>query len=118
MIWLLVAAGGAIGAGFRYATVLILPNSSSGFPVAITAVNVIGSFVLGFTVGALRPATLPVDLQPLTVGALGGFTTFSTWMADVEAATDLRKRSAIVAIPTVLGVGASALGIVVGVATA
>jgi len=118
MIWLLIAAGGAIGAGLRYAMILVLPDSTSGFPIAILAVNVIGSFALGFTVGVARPATLPVDLQPLTVGALGGFTTFSAWMADVEAAADLRQGLAIVAIPTVLGVGASALGIVIGVATA
>lgn len=115
MIWLLVAVGGAIGAVSRWVMVSILPDLRSGFPVSISVVNVIGSFALGFVVGAARPATLPVDLQPLTVGALGGFTTFSTWMVDIDAADDRRLGMAIVAIPTVLGVSAGAIGIALGV---
>jgi fluoride exporter len=115
MIWLLVAVGGAIGAVSRWVMISILPDFRSGFPVSISAVNVIGSFALGFVIGAARPASLPVGLQPFTVGALGGFTTFSTWMVDIDAAKDRRLGMAIVAIPTVLGVGAGAIGIVVGV---
>jgi len=116
MIWFLVAAGGAIGSVSRWVMVSIVPDARSGFPVSISVVNVIGSFALGFFIGAARPATLLVDLRPFTVGALGGFTTFSTWMVDIDAAEDRRLGMAIVAIPTVLGIGAAAIGIVIGVA--
>jgi len=115
MIWLLVAVGGAIGAVLRWVMVLIVPDLRSGFPISISVVNVVGSFALGFIVGAARPATLSLDVQPLTVGALGGFTTFSTWMVDIDAADDRRLGMAIVAVPTVLGVSAGAIGVALGV---
>ena len=49
-----VALGGAIGASARYLTGIdILKLVGHGFPVAIIAVNVIGSFLMGvFVVGA------------------------------------------------------------------
>jgi len=115
VIWLLVAIGGAIGAVLRRLMVWILPDLPSGFPVAISTVNVVGSFALGFVIGLARPAALAVDLQPLTVGALGGFTTFSAWMVDIDTADDRRLGFVIAAVPALLGVGAGAIGIVAGV---
>jgi len=53
-------------------------------PWGTWAVNVLGSFVLGFLAGFLAGNS---ELDPavrtgLTVGVLGGFTTFSTWTVE------------------------------------
>lgn len=50
-------------------------------PYGTLAVNVLGSFLIGLIMEAsLRSALIPADLRVgLTVGFLGGFTTFSTF---------------------------------------
>ncbi len=79
---LFVAVGGAIGAVGRYAVSgwaqWLL---GSGFPYGTLAVNVVGCFLLGFIahygqVTSLIPLNWRVGL---TVGFLGGLTTFSTF---------------------------------------
>ena len=74
-VW--VGVGGAVGSVIRYAVGLRL--SGAGWPWATLTVNVVGSFLIGFllTWGLARlPSALTV---PLTVGLVGGFTTFSTF---------------------------------------
>jgi CrcB protein len=80
--YLLIAAGGAAGSMFRYALqgwAQRLVNG--GFPLGTLAVNLLGCLVLGF----LAPAfTGPILIREeyrvgLTIGVLGGFTTFSTF---------------------------------------
>ena len=82
-----VAAGGAIGASLRYLTgvAVVRVIGHTGFPVAIIAVNVIGSFLMGVFVvmAAQRGLT---HLAPFVMtGLLGGFTTFSAF--SLEAVT-------------------------------
>jgi CrcB protein len=89
-----VALGGAIGAALRYLTgvgiVRLLGHTS--FPVAIIAVNVIGSFLMGVFVVAAAQRGL-THLSPLVMtGILGGFTTFSAF--SLEAVT-LYERGAV-----------------------
>lgn len=52
-----------------------------GLPYGTLAVNIIGSLLLGLIMeGSLRSAILPADIRVgLTVGFMGGFTTFSTF---------------------------------------
>jgi CrcB protein len=74
-----VAVGGAVGACGRYALSLAFPDSATGFPWTIFAVNVAGCFLL-----ALLPAFAAVRRHPLLppllgTGVLGGFTTLSTY---------------------------------------
>ncbi len=114
MIWVLVAVGGSIGALSRWTLASVLPDHRSGFPIPITIANVVGSFALGLAVGMDRSRSLGVDLLPLTAGALGGFTTFSTWMVDIDTAPERRMGIAIAVVPTILGVLAGALGIAIG----
>lgn len=80
-----VAAGGAIGATGRFwvghSLVKLL---GPGFPWGTLTVNVVGSFLMGCLVQAVA---LKFDLSRdmsafLTVGVLGGFTTFSTFSLD------------------------------------
>jgi CrcB protein len=80
-----VAIGGAAGAVLRYALTVAFPDSATGFPWTIFAINVLGSFVL-----ALLPHFRVVRRQPLLppllgTGVLGGFTTLSTYAEQARA---------------------------------
>ena len=114
MIWVLVALGGSAGALTRWLVTVILPDHRSGFPIPITLVNILGALALGFAVGLDRVSALPVDLLPLTTGALGGFTTFSTWMVDIDTAESGPLSTIIAIVPTLLGVAAAAVGLFLG----
>ena len=114
---LIIAIGGGIGAGLRWLLVLLIPSPRSGFPVAITVVNVAGSFILGLVVGADIGATAPVDIDAGTIGVLGGFTTFSTWLVDVDRAGP-DQSTAIAAVPLALGFMAAMFGLLLGAALA
>jgi CrcB protein len=114
MIWVLVTLGGALGALTRWLVTVILSDHGSGFPIPITLVNVLGSFALGFAVGLDRASALPMHLVPLTTGALGGYTTFSTWMVDVDTAQTGVLRTVIAVAPAVMGVAAAAMGLTLG----
>ena len=79
---LLVAAGGAAGAVLRYGlSGLVQGRTGAVFPYGTLAVNVVGCLVMGViselaeSRGALEPGTRAL----LTVGVLGGFTTFSAF---------------------------------------
>lgn len=86
MVWLAIAAGGAIGATARHgvsraALHFLGPN----FPWGTLAANVVGSCAMGFVIVWLSK-TEPesaVLRAFLTVGVLGAFTTFSTFSLDV-----------------------------------
>jgi len=85
----LVAAGGAVGAGVRWAAVTAWPGAGASLPWAVLAVNVVGAGLLGLVlaVGRRRPpgstaATVLTD--GLGAGVCGGLTTAST--AAVELA--------------------------------
>jgi CrcB protein len=78
---LAIFIGGGLGAVGRYLTALLLRSHSLDFPIATLAVNIIGSFILGFTI-ALFWEKAPVHNTlkiAITVGFCGGLTTFSTF---------------------------------------
>jgi fluoride exporter len=83
---LLVGAGGAIGAMTRYGFASLvgrmLPMS---FPLATLLINIIGSVLMGVFIGVMA-RTLPPQAEGLrlfvAIGALGGFTTFSSFSLD------------------------------------
>ena len=114
MIWILVAVGGSLGALTRWLVTVILSDRRSSFPISITLVNVLGAFALGFAVGLDRVGALPIDLIPLTTGALGGYTTFSTWMVDADSAGNGVLRATILVVPAVLGIVAAGFGLFLG----
>ncbi|CAD5967680.1 FluC/FEX family fluoride channel [Streptomyces cyaneofuscatus] len=82
-----VAAGGALGAVARYGALVLWPVAGGGFPWTVFAVNVSGCALIGvlmvLTVERGR-VTHPLVRPFLGVGVLGGFTTFSTYAADVS----------------------------------
>lgn len=80
----LVALGGGIGAVLRHALTLAVAGHSVA---VILVINIVGSGVLGGLSARLGRPDAPFWLRPLFgVGLLGGFTTFSSVMADAAAA--------------------------------
>ncbi len=83
---LLASAGGAIGAGTRYAiSAWFVSKGLTGFPWATLFINVSGSALMGLTVGLLMSrAELPVEARVfLATGILGGYTTFSAFSLEI-----------------------------------
>jgi CrcB protein len=87
--FLLVGAGGALGALARYGFGLLVSGrilAERGWPVATFAENVGGGFLMGLLVGwlSLRGAGTQEELRLfLGVGILGGFTTFSAFSLEM-----------------------------------
>lgn len=83
-----VSAGGVLGALARYGIGATWPHAPAGFPWATWTINVTGCFLIGVLVTALdrwRPDQR--YLRPfLGVGFLGGYTTFSTAIVDLQRA--------------------------------
>lgn len=78
---ILIAAAGGVGAGARYLLDgLVMRGRREAFPVGILIVNAIGSFLLGLLTGIAPDRATWLTL--VGVGALGGFTTFSTVSVD------------------------------------
>ena len=92
MRFLLICLGGAFGTGARYGVqILAVRWMGSSFPYGTLAVNVLGSILIGlvnevaFTT-SLIPPTVRVML---TIGVMGGFTTYSSFAFEtLELAKD------------------------------
>jgi CrcB protein len=81
-----IAVGGIIGAEARYGMSVWLPHRVGQWPVATWLVNTSGCFLIGVLMVVITELTSPHRLvRPfLGVGILGGYTTFSTAMVDVQ----------------------------------
>ncbi len=113
MIVALIVIGGGAGAVLRWLTTLWLGTTDGGFPVGTTVVNIAGSFALGMAYG-LNISIATFETEPLTVGVLGGFTTFSTWMVEIDDADELTPGIAVTTVPLILGIAAATIGLIVG----
>lgn len=83
---LAIAAGGAFGALARhYGGAAVLRLLGAGFPWSTLAVNILGGLLMGIMVEAmaLKFSPSPALRAFLTVGLLGGFTTFSAFSLEV-----------------------------------
>ncbi|MBT4838710.1 MAG: fluoride efflux transporter CrcB [Methylococcales bacterium] len=77
-----IAVGGALGALFRYWLATGIDHLlGKSFPYGTLFINVVGSFLIGFTyIYLLEKLTISVELRTaILVGFLGAFTTFSTF---------------------------------------
>lgn len=107
-----VSVGGAIGALARWALSAAFPAPPEGFPWAVLAINVSGCALIGVLM------VLVTDVYPhrellrpfLGVGVLGGYTTFSTYVIDVQRL--VTERAWITAVCYLVGTLALALAAV------
>jgi CrcB protein len=86
----LIALGAALGAPARF-LIDARFRKITDHPVGIFAINVAGSFLIGLTVGASERWH-----NLLTVGFIGTFTTWSTFMLDLYLGFELKRYRAIV----------------------
>ncbi|WP_030338612.1 fluoride efflux transporter CrcB [Streptomyces sp. NRRL S-1022] len=81
-----IAVGGATGTCARYTAALVWPTGQAEFPWTTLCVNASGCLVIGaFVVAITEVWTVNPLVRPFFgTGVLGGFTTFSTYCADIE----------------------------------
>jgi CrcB protein len=116
VLWLVIGAGGAIGALLRYAVgSWIQSRSQSEFPMGTLLINVTGCFLFGLLFAFLGGAGMSKELRLfLFTGLLGGFTTYSTFGFE---SVSLMQRGhtglafGYIAASLVLGLGATWLGL-------
>jgi CrcB protein len=87
MTWLAVMVGGGLGAVARHAMAGAILRAWPAAPAftAIFAINIAGSAAIGMIAGALATSRLDLSHEArlfVTVGVLGGFTTFSSFSLD------------------------------------
>ncbi|MEM6771180.1 MAG: fluoride efflux transporter CrcB [Bacteroidota bacterium] len=87
MSWLFVFLGGGLGSLARYGTAQLFPPvelSEGDFPWATLAANILACIVLGVGLALLSKNALSKPLQLfLLTGFCGGFSTFSTYAAEI-----------------------------------
>lgn len=87
---LLVAIGGALGAGVRFALSVVLPTTATPtlveMPWSTLMANVLGCLTLGVLAGVLEVRPVPAWTRPLLgTGFCGGFTTLSALILEGSA---------------------------------
>jgi CrcB protein len=90
----LVCLGGALGTGLRYATGALAARwLGPDFPYGTLIVNVVGSFLIGLIqeVGTTSPVVVSESTRLfLTVGIMGGLTTYSAYSYETVRLTQSR----------------------------
>lgn len=113
--FLLVAAGGALGAVARYGAGRILPMGD--WPAATLTVNVVGGLLMGLLTGwlAFRGGPQQESIRLFAaVGVLGGFTTFSAFSLETALMIERRQvglAAAYVGLSVLLSVAALFAGL-------
>ncbi|MBB6174094.1 CrcB protein [Nocardiopsis mwathae] len=81
-----IALGGAIGAAARHGVDVLLPHAPGEFAMSTLLVNVSGCLLIGFLMVVVTDVLPGLRLlRPFCgVGVLGGYTTFSTYVVDVQ----------------------------------
>jgi CrcB protein len=120
MNYLIVFAGGGIGAALRHGcNVFFARTVGTAFPYATLFENVLGSTVMGLLVALFAFKTdIPQHMRLfLTTGILGGYTTFSTFSLDTavlyERGDNLGMAALYVLLSVVLSIGGLFAGLAV-----
>jgi CrcB protein len=89
---LVISVGGAIGALARYGLGIAFPAAPMAVPWTTLAINTAGCFLIGALMVLVTQVWAGWRLiRPfLGVGVLGGFTTFSTYVVDIQRLVDVR----------------------------
>ena len=116
MTYLWVALGGAIGASARYGVGVQAGKwLGLGFPWGTLTVNIVGSFAMGVLIELMAlKFSVSQDIRAfLTVGILGGFTTFSAFSLDFAVLVE-RKEMMLAALYAAGSVGLSIAALFAG----
>lgn len=115
LLWVGVVVLGGLGSFLRYwVDSLVSRRLGRTFPWGILVINVSGSFALGVVAGLALPPDVALLAGTATVGA---YTTFSTWVLDIQRLAEERAWRATVGnlvFSVILGVAAVAAGLWVG----
>jgi fluoride exporter len=111
--FLLVGLGGALGSMLRYAAYLFI--TTKHLPAATFAVNIVGSFIIGWVLAlSLKDGNFLNNWKLfLATGICGGFTTFSAFSAENVALLQNGKyliALLYIMLSIVLGIAAAWLG--------
>ena len=115
-----VAVGGALGASARYGLDRLIERTLGGlFPWSTFLINVSGCFLIGlFSAAFVDRHHLPAWLRiGIVMGAIGGYTTFSTFAAealDLDEVHHVAVSSAYLVASVALGMVAVYGGTLVG----
>jgi len=104
----LLLAGGAIGTLARYALAGFTHKVYTGtFPMGTLAVNLLGSFIIGFLWGISESKNISPNYRSFVfIGLLGGFTTFSTYALEtmnLVRANEIRQAITNVLVTNIAG---------------
>ena len=116
---LAVATGGALGSVARYGVTQWVLDWTGPSVWGTFAVNISGAFILGLIAGVteLRLNMDPVLRTGLTIGVLGGYTTFSTLMYESTRQLETRalwQAGMNLGGSVLVGLGAMILGLAIG----
>jgi CrcB protein len=85
-LYLLIALFGALGTAARFTVIQLTPKIfHTLFPFGTIIVNLLGCFLIGLVYGVINTKFISVDeniKNYITIGFLGGFTTFSSFSQD------------------------------------
>ncbi len=115
-----IALGGALGALSRHFMARsVMHMLGLGFPYGTLAVNILGSFLMGLIVALLAfRFNLSTHMQAfLTVGFLGGFTTFSAFSLEVVNLIERNETglgALYITLSVLMAVGALFIGMKLG----
>jgi len=112
-----IFAGGALGAALRTGLVELVPTRAGSWPWPTFAVNLVGSFLLGYLITRLQDR-LPVTAyrRPLLgTGLCGALTTFSTFQLDLLHLLD-HDRAALALLYAAGSIAAGFAGVTLGTA--
>lgn len=115
MNWLLVIAGGMVGAPLRYLTDrMVQSRHDAVFPWGTLTVNVTGCLILGLLTGAASGPNLSLLLGTGLCGALTTYSTFSYETLRLAEGGAGLLAVANVMVSVVAGLGAAFAGVWVG----
>jgi len=115
VLWLCVLLAGGIGAVSRFTIDRrVITRTAGSYPWGTFTVNITGAMILGILSGLAPHPHLALIAG---TGAIGSYTTFSTWMLETNRLGEERQiRLALINIAASItaGVAAAALGLLIG----
>jgi CrcB protein len=116
LIWTGAILAGGAGAVARFLVdgTVSTALGKRGFPYGTLVVNLSGAVLLGLLTGLALSDNAALVAG---TGAVGAYTTFSTWMLETQRLGEERQHRKVAAniiVPLVLGLAAAALGKLIG----